>query len=469
MSEERFICKNCGVEYTSYKTGSKYCSRECRKAHNQVEHKCDYCGSPHIVYRGRYEQYLSGGAKHLYCSKECANKGAHTSVINICEFCGKEYTIFNSFKDIQRFCSKDCYNAWKNANSKKRHLVCPQCGKEFDTYHKKQVYCSRDCRGRSDQKRVRCNCEVCGKQIDRIVSEYDKNKHHFCSQVCKRIYFGWTKHDINVLKQYYRKIKPSEICVMFDKQRTPKGVNAKAKALGLSEPREWTSDELAILMEKYPTTHMSQLQKLLPKRSVISINVKGRSLGLVGRFVKDHRYSDSDIAFMRDHYLEMTSDEIAKELDKSPSGVEQKMRLLGLVRPYEIKKSGYTSLQSFVRSQLHSWKRAVMSENGFKCYLSGVSNNLVVHHCYGFNLLFDETIENTGFEIKENFEDYTDAELNKFFDDFFELQESYSEYVVISEDIHILFHKEYGYGDNTPEQWAEFEKKYLDGFYDEVA
>jgi hypothetical protein len=469
MSEQKFICKNCGIEYISHKTNSKYCSRECRKKYNQVEHKCDYCGKVHVVYRGKYEKYVDGETKNLYCSKECANKGANTSSINICEYCRKEYTICNSFKNIQRFCSSDCYIKWKNANSKKRHLICPQCGKEFYTYHKNQIYCSRDCKAESDKKRVKCNCEVCCKPIDRKVSEYDKNTHHFCSQICKRIYFGWSKHDIDILKKYYRKIKPSELYNMLDDKRTLKAINAKAKALGLSENREWSDEELSILKENYSTMSMYSLYKLLPKRSIISINVKGRSLGLVSRFVKDHRYTDEDIKYMQEHYLDMDIPNIAKKLDKSIGGVEQKMRLLGYVRPHEIKKSGYSNLQSFVRSQLSSWKRSVLEKNGFKCYLSGLSHNLVIHHCYGFNLLFDETIENTGFVIKDNFEDYTDDELNQFFLDFFELQELYSEYVVISEHIHVLFHKEYGYGDNTPEQWAEFEKKYLNGFYDKVA
>lgn len=41
-----------------------------------------------------------------------------------------------------------------------------------------------------------------------------------------------------------------------------------------------------------------------------------------------------------------------------------------------------------------------------------------------------------------------------------ELQESYGAYVCIAENVHKEFHKQYGYGDNTLEQWNEFVENY---------
>ena len=33
--------------------------------------------------------------------------------------------------------------------------------------------------------------------------------------------------------------------------------------------------------------------------------------------------------------------------------------------------------------------------------------------------------------------------------------------VRITEEVHKAFHEEYGYGDNTPEQWEEFVSNYV--------
>lgn len=72
-------------------------------------------------------------------------------------------------------------------------------------------------------------------------------------------------------------------------------------------------------------------------------------------------------------------------------------------------------------------------------------------------------------DIKENFSDYSDEELNKFVEAFIDLQAYYGEYVCITESVHKLFHGNYGYGDNTMEQWNEFVEKYNSGYYKNIA
>ena len=59
------------------------------------------------------------------------------------------------------------------------------------------------------------------------------------------------------------------------------------------------------------------------------------------------------------------------------------------------------------------------------CEVTGEKNNLVIHHLYSFN---------------------THPELGN----------DLANMVRINADIHKAFHKAYGYGNNTPEQWVEF-------------
>ncbi len=115
------------------------------------------------------------------------------------------------------------------------------------------------------------------------------------------------------------------------------------------------------------------------------------------------------------------------------------------------------------------WSKEVKEYYNYTCCLTGSHSNIVVHHCRGFSLLFDETIELLGFEIKDNFIDYSDDELIIFTNKFIEIQEYYNAYVCITESVHKLFHKIYGYGDNTVEQWDEFVSDYNDGKYKNVA
>lgn len=115
------------------------------------------------------------------------------------------------------------------------------------------------------------------------------------------------------------------------------------------------------------------------------------------------------------------------------------------------------------------WSKEVREYYNYTCCLTGSRSNIVVHHCRGFSLLFDETIELLNFEIKDDFIEYTDEELITFTNKFLEIQEYYNAYVCITESIHKLFHKIYGYGDNTVEQWNEFVSDYKNNKYKNVA
>ena len=165
----------------------------------------------------------------------------------------------------------------------------------------------------------------------------------------------------------------------------------------------------------------------------------------------------------------MSDYELAEKLNRTESGISQKLHHLSLYRPIEIKKDGYKDLSNFMRSRLILWKEEVRKNNNYTCCLSGKRSNIVVHHCRSFNLLFDETLEILDFPEYDIFNQYTDEQLLLFVKTFLNLQEFYHAYVCITEEIHKLFHKEYGYGDNTEEQWNDFTNKYENGYYKNIA
>lgn len=465
----KYICKCCGKEYISYKEKSNYCSKNCRIKDNTFFHKCEYCGKKIRVTKSIHEKYISGIKKHLYCSKECTDK-AHTKKIKkVCIECGKEYLVGNCFSDIQKYCSRECYEKHRGKMLKLQEKTCPICNKIFYTYHSNQIYCSKQCRGISDRDRIICKCETCGEYFERIKSEVIKNKHHYCSNACRYESIRWNVYDISILRDNYRKIKTSEIQKMLSKNYSIKAIQRKAKDFGFAKSRLWSENEEQIVLDNYEKITLNELSNLLPDRTIPSIMHKAREFNLLSHFYKNNVYSPDEIKFLKDNYLNMSNYELSQKINRTENAIAQKLRHLELYRPNEIKKDGYKNLINFMRARLYVWKNEVRKESNYTCCLSGKHSNIIVHHCRSFNLLFDEVIEILNFPEHKNFEEYSDDELLLFSKTFLDLQEYYNAYVCITEDIHKLFHREYGYGDNTEEQWKEFVNKYKNNCYKNIA
>lgn len=469
---QTFICEQCGKEYTSKKPNSKHCSKECQQKYRESQRKkynCDYCGKEIMIKNCEYQALKSGKHKKKYCSKECANKGAFTSKKIKCRNCGKEFFRSPSMIMEYNYCSHNCYNEYKMKNSKASKKVCPICKNEFETYHPNQICCSKECAGISIRNRVHCVCENCGKEFERIASEANKNEKHFCCKQCMKEYFGWTKEDVEFLKNNYGKITSEEISKIIDYRHSGREVCRKAAEIGLSICSFWTKEEEEILKDNYSKIPMSEVQKLLPKRTLPSILGKARSFGLISYFNISKTYTDEDNQYLRDNYLLKTDEEMANHLNRSVNAIQQKLRLLDLHRPFDLKTKAYKGLSDYVRSRLYIWKSQFREDNNYTCAITGKRSNIIVHHCRGFNLLLEETIEALNFSIKDNFQDYTNEELDEFVTVFMEIQNEYDACVCITEDIHKLFHKEYGYGNNTVEQWEQFVNDYRNGKYAKAA
>ena len=77
---------------------------------------------------------------------------------------------------------------------------CTVCGKSYTSSNSKGKYCSIPCRtlgkheainGKVDDSwqggRVTYNCEICGKERNSKLSDYNKGKHHYCGAICQGI------------------------------------------------------------------------------------------------------------------------------------------------------------------------------------------------------------------------------------------------------------------------------------------
>lgn len=120
-------------------------------------------------------------------------------------------------------------------------------------------------------------------------------------------------------------------------------------------------------------------------------------------------------------------------------------------------KGGISQLSCFLRSCLQKWKNASVLRCDYKCVITGKEFE-VIHHLYGFDAIFQETLKITKIPLFEEVNKYTAEQLETLKRVCLELHFKYGLGVCLTKEIHIEFHRTYGYGNNTPEQFEEFKR-----------
>lgn len=274
--------------------------------------------------------------------------------------------------------------------------------------------------------------------------------------------YFWSEHDKMILKQYYNTVSVQEIQSMLEKQYSARLIQNQAKKLGLTESREWTNEELNILYENYENMVGTEIQELIPRKSVNAIYIKARQLGLQSGYVHQFYYTDEEKNFIVANWETMSDEEIGNCLGKDARSIMDQRHKLGLY--YDLGYNGYYTIINYIRMNITEWKKKSMKNSNYKCVLTGKPFD-DIHHKYSFNLILKETFDTINIDDRESIDDYTDEELKNILYTFRSIQDKYPLGVCLCRDVHKLFHQVYGYGNNTVEQWNEFEKNYKNGLY----
>lgn len=127
-------------------------------------------------------------------------------------------------------------------------------------------------------------------------------------------------------------------------------------------------------------------------------------------------------------------------------------------------KGNITSLHKYLRDQIKQWKFDSFNYYNKTCVITGIKNkNNIIHHLYSFNLIVDEVIKELNYPIHNDYNLYSYLELNNITELFIKKHYEYGLGVCLTKEIHNLFHKLYGKGNNTPEQFYEFKQKIESG------
>lgn len=457
MPRNYFHCKQCGKLYFTYKTKSEYCSLDCKKlARDGLKYNCDYCGKEFKITPSRLQKHLDGEVKHLYCSKECVTKGQTKKVINVCEWCGKEYEICNAFKDVQKFCSVDCYRAYGH-----RPNYCKYCGEPFDASRRRELmYCSEKCKiADMYPSKIKCFCDYCNAPLELTPSVFESSKHHYCSKDCRYNDIVWSEEDKAILREWYGKKTNYEISKMLSKDYSAGAVKGAATRYGIKIREHWSDEDREYVVGHYENTPFEEIKKHLPNRSESSIIGIAHQYGLKSFAYYNSVWNESDEDLLREIYPVTNTHIVAERLHRSESAIVQHANILGIFKDSQIGEC-YTTLSKYIRGQNAAYHLRKLKENNFTCQITGRERDVVLHHIYGFNLILSEAMELSGVPYKRSFLEYSVEELGKVYDIFAELQDEYDSTICIHKEVHTAFHNEYGYGNNTPSQWKEFINKY---------
>lgn len=177
-------------------------------------------------------------------------------------------------------------------------------------------------------------------------------------------------------------------------------------------------------------------------------------------------WQDEDFVEMRKH---IASEQLKSRWNSEDYRKSYREKMSGEKSPRW--KGGTNEIRKHLRTLNIKWFSDCKDKAGYKCQLTnkpGNGKNLNTHHLYSFsNIIFDaHNIYNI--QIKEQVKDYTENEL-KLIEEYVAIWHSdNSNAVVLCKEAHELFHKLYGKGNNTPEQYMEFKERYLAGEFKEI-
>ena len=121
-------------------------------------------------------------------------------------------------------------------------------------------------------------------------------------------------------------------------------------------------------------------------------------------------------------------------------------------------QGGLTELKTYLSKFIVQWKKDSMEHSNYKCVISGKRFE-DIHHIQSFNLLLREALEELNFELKNTIGEYDSDQITLLINKLIEVHYRYPLGVALTKKWHNKFHKLYGMGDNTPDQWDDFIQK----------
>lgn len=110
-----------------------------------------------------------------------------------------------------------------------------------------------------------------------------------------------------------------------------------------------------------------------------------------------------------------------------------------------------------LHKRLKSWRKRIRTIYNGTCPITGERENTVVHHLISLDTIYSNTAKEYGFDcLLKKEASFSDKE--QYYQIVREVRRRHTDQtgILIADSVHRKFHKEYGYGNNTPTQFNEF-------------
>ena len=273
----------------------------------------------------------------------------------------------------------------------------------------------------------------------------------------------WTKEDLDILKKNYY-LPDDEINQLLDNRHSVISIATKRQRLRLTTRSFWSDEDISLLIQGYSES-IDKACELLPNRSRITICEQAKKLGLnVPKIKFNQAWSLEEDQYLKDNWMMQSDIILSKNLNRTFRSVKWRREYLGLYRQDKDEKH-YKLLSKYLRRNTYAWKRKIKKQYNEQCILTG-SKNVDVHHYISVNVIVKDILQEIGLEYCDDFSQFTEEQLKVILDKFKIKQEEIGG-VCISNELHTLFHKLYGF-QNNKEQFDQFCSDFKTGIYDEL-
>jgi hypothetical protein len=385
-----------------------------------------------------------------------------------CRECKQGRKIFA--KEGFKFCSK-CqrelpmntdYFFKKKDNSDGLTIKCKECmGKEFTNKltkiakegYKFCIKCNRELKAtisyfppdKMCKDGLRNVCRECGKDGHFMEEDYVPKK-------------WWTEEENERFKELYPHYTNEELIEIHYPDLTLKTIMDKAYLLGVVKSDDTRKRSHKIQGEKlYGENHFQFGRELSNETKLkLSLSRKGKYVGEKSYWFGRKRSLDQKLYMSK----------IVKEREQWKG--ENNPRHIDPLKGERNGnwQGGISELYAHLRRNIAEWKIASIKSSKYKCVITGGEFD-DIHHLYSFDSIVQDTLSNLNLSLEQSINLYTPEELKMIEQECLRIHmENIG--VCLRRDVHILFHKIYGYGNNTLEQFKEFKDKYLNNELEEV-
>lgn len=162
--------------------------------------------------------------------------------------------------------------------------------------------------------------------------------------------------------------------------------------------------------------------------------------------------------FLRENYYTLDRKQICNKLKKDWDSIKSKAINLDLrIMNKDIDTT--IKLAEYIRRRLKWWVQESLTKNNNKCWVTGVSEELEVHHFYNFKKVLLNILDKNNIPIRYEIKEYSKTELDIILKECIEYHKN-NLGIPLNKTIHKEFHSRYGSHDNNMNQLIEFKKNY---------